>query len=82
MAVDTAPLLRKVAELADDLERNYGSDVELVDGVILVELRGTDSDGDPISTVEARIVSNRNTVGIGITTRGLVAMSIPDDISS
>lgn len=38
MAVDVAPLLELVATLADELERDYGPDVELVVGIVAVEL--------------------------------------------
>lgn len=78
MALDTTPLLAKVAALADELERDYGTDVELADAVIIVELRARDEDGDPISTVEGRILSERNTAGVGMVTRALYSMVAPD----
>jgi hypothetical protein len=73
MPLDPAPLARHVAEFIDDLEQEYGEDAELLDAVVCVEVASTDEDGDTISTVEARSVSGRNTVAVGILTRSLDA---------
>lgn len=46
MSVDLTALMRKVAELADDLERDYGPDARFEAGVVVVEvIVGDDEDG-------------------------------------
>jgi len=73
MAIDPTPLLKEVAEFVDDLESEYGEGAVLEDAVVCVEVATTNEDGDPVSTVEARVVSGRNVVAIGLLTRGLDA---------
>lgn len=75
MSLDPAPLMQKLAEFVDDLEKDYGPDAVLEDGVIFVEVRYDDQDGDACSTVEGRSVTGRNTAAVGITYRGLKALT-------
>lgn len=75
MAIDSGPLGQLVAEFMEDIERDYGDEAALVDAVVAIEVSTTKPDGDRLSTVEARILSKRNTVGIGIVTRTLHAMT-------
>jgi hypothetical protein len=77
MSMDPTPLMQKVAEFVDDLERDYGQDAELADAVVLVELRYRE-DGEDLNAVEGRVVSGRNTVGVGIVARGLYALVAPE----
>lgn len=73
MSIDSTALAQLVAEFMHDLEKDYGEDAELEDAVIAVEVSSTE-DGEDFSTVEARSISKRNTVAIGITERALDAM--------
>lgn len=43
MSVDVTPLLEKIAKLADELEADYGTGVELVNAIVIVELLPTDT---------------------------------------
>jgi hypothetical protein len=71
VALNLAPLVELVTKYFDELDDEYGDDAELVDAVIMVDVRHRDQDGGTASTVEGRSLSGRNTQAVGITVRGL-----------
>lgn len=80
MTLDTLTLAKFAATTLEDLEHDQDvpDDAELVDAHLIVELAGTDEDGDRISMVQGFTMSQRNVVGIGLMMRGLTASLNPD----
>lgn len=71
--IDPAPLGALVAHIMDELETDFPKDTkpQLVDALLVVEVRFTDSDGDDCSSVGSWTISQRNVVGIGLAQRSL-----------
>lgn len=70
MSIDSTELGQLVATFMDDLEKDYGEDAALEDAVIIVEVTTEDED-TKYGTVEARSISNRPVVEVGLTTKAL-----------
>jgi hypothetical protein len=79
--MDPRPLAEHAAYVIDEVERDYGADTEMLDAVVVVEIRSwpDGEDADPTSTVEVFALGRRNTTAIGILTRGLDALLQPDE---
>jgi hypothetical protein len=70
MSVDVGPLLELVARLADELEAAYGPDVELVNGMVVVELLPVEGSSlaleDVGSLIEHRATGRSTAAAIGL----------------
>lgn len=80
MTLDAQALAEFAATTLEDLEQDdeVPDDAELVDAQLVIELTGTDADGDRISMVHGYTMSQRNVAGVGLLLRGLVAALRPD----
>lgn len=83
MALDAHQLAQFAATTLEQLERDehLPSDAELGDAQLIIEVTGTDQDGDPISMVQGFTMSGRNIAGIGLLMRALTAALAPNDDS-
>ena len=75
---DPGPLAQHAAYVIDEVTRDYGPEVELVDAVIVVELTSGAGD-DAESTIGVYAMGHRHTAALGILMRGLHAAMAPDD---
>lgn len=75
MTLDAQALATFAAETLEELEDDseLPTDPTLVDAHLIVEVIGTDDDGDPVSQVHGFTMSGRNVAGIGLLTRSLTA---------
>jgi hypothetical protein len=68
--IDPTPLLELVANLADELDRDYGPDAELVVGLIAVEVLvpddSDDEDADAGSIIEHRATTKSTAHVLGL----------------
>lgn len=84
MSVDTGPLLIKIAEWAEELEKKFGDTAEIVDAMLIVEVSHRDHDSVPeecrltdeedgpnasYSYVDYRVISGRDVVARGLHAR-------------
>lgn len=54
------------AELLEKIERNYGENARIADGLVLAEVHYVDEDGDVCSTVEWYSTSDRASIREGL----------------
>lgn len=75
MALDAQALAKFAADTLEDLEgdNDLPIDPTLADAHLVVEIRGSDADGDPISQVHGFTMSTSNVAGIGLLVRALMA---------
>lgn len=75
MALDAQALAKFAADTLEDLEADddVPTNPTLADAHLIVEIRGSDHDGDPISQVHGFTMSGGNVAGIGLLVRALMA---------
>jgi hypothetical protein len=80
VSLDAQALGEFAARTLEQLEADddVPPDAHLVDAALIVEVTGTDDDGDPISIVHGFTMSERNVAAIGLLIRGLRAAVAPD----
>jgi hypothetical protein len=78
--MDGAKLAEFAAKTLDDLDRDddLPAGATLRDALLVLEVHGTDADGEDVSIVEAFVMSESDVVGIGLAMRALGAMMDPD----
>lgn len=82
MALDPAPLAIKTAELMDELEDEYGSEAELIAGVIVVEVRHPhlDEEGLRLNSVHVMPTDDSDiSRNVGLCARASHTLLQPDD---
>lgn len=80
MTLDAQALARFAATTLEEIEQDpdVPADAELLDAVLVIELRATTPDEDTISMTHAFTMSERNVASVGLLMRGLVASLRPD----
>lgn len=64
--IDTGPILRKVADLADELEAMYGEDARIELAMVAVEVSVEDNDGKRTTIVEHRSTTYSTAHALGL----------------
>jgi len=77
--IDSAPLAKLVAEFMDEIEDEFGDvELEFVDALIVVEMRGLNDENNEISTVAHTSISKRNVSALGLAIRASDALRLID----
>lgn len=81
MSLDLSPLLRKVAELADELDRSYGPEAIVGEGIVAVEVLVRDADTDEVESVsiEHRCTAQSTATAVGLAALAMQSLTSPFD---